>query len=102
MTVFALKNEGGYEEYAYDITSYMKNIFVGVKKAYLCFYADSIKQAKEIAKEYWSNKNIKNENFEVDADAIVLQLENGKTIKLWNSEWGGISVLNADPIKNNR
>ncbi len=96
MTVFALRNEGGYEEYAYDITSHMKKVFMGVKKAYLCFYADNIIQAKEKAKEYWSEKDIKNENFEADADTIILELENGKMVKLWNSEWGGVSVLNKN------
>ena len=99
MTIFALRNEGGYEEYAYDITSYMKKIFIGVKKAYLCFYADNIKQARYIAKEYWDEKDIKNKNFEADSDTIILELENGNIIKLWNSEWGGVSVIKEGIIR---
>lgn len=99
MTIFALRNEGGYEEYAYDITDYMKKVFMGVKKAYLCFYADNIKEAKQKAKEYWDEKDLKNKNFEADADTIILILENGNMIKLWNSEWGGVSVLGKNGMR---
>lgn len=98
MTIINLEKKGGYEEYAYDITGYMKKVFMGVKKAWLCFYANNMKEAREKAKEYWKEKDIKRQDFEADADTIILELENGKVIKLWNSEWGGVSVLSNSVV----
>ena len=49
--------------------------------------------------ENWDEKDIKNKNFEADSDTIILELENGNIIKLWNSEWGGVSVIKEGIIR---
>lgn len=101
MVVKALRNEGGYEEYVYEITSEMKKVFMGVKKAYLVFYADNIKEAREIAKGFWDEKDIRNQDFQIDSNSILLEFENGNVIKIWSSEWGGITSIKKSALKMN-
>ena len=67
-------------------------IFGGiVKDAYVEHYHK--KELAEIVERYEREKREKGE-LGFDAKAIILVFQNGNKVKLWNSEWGGMSLVN--------
>lgn len=90
--VTCVKNEGGYEEYKADITKNMYELFDNVKSAYVYFWADNMKEAKDKGEFYFSQKEISDKEFNYDGDKIEIEFNNGKTVCFYNSEWGSISL----------
>lgn len=78
--------------YGAEITKYMKNIFPELEKAYVCFYADNKREATQIGNNYFKEKDIQKGNFECNGDSILLEFKNGNKVRIWNSEWGGITL----------
>lgn len=64
------------------------------------FYGDTKEQAIEGAKiliEKWK-QNAKDSGITFDGENMLVTFKNGRKIKIWNSEWGGIKTPEENEI----
>ena len=94
--IVLLRDNGGYNEYGVDITSYMDRIFPELEKAYIIENANS--SNVDALKEYYDthdifdNSNVEEGIYDIDGLNILLEFKNGNKVTLSNSEFGCIQL----------
>lgn len=94
MNIVCIEGSGSYRLYGLEITEQMSNMFPELKSAYVCFYADSEEMAKAKGEKYYHKIVNNNREFSFDTDKVRLEFATGKIVEIWNSEWGGVQLVN--------
>ena len=94
--IVLLRDNGGYNEYGVDITSYMDRIFPELEKAYIIEKANS--SNVDALKKYYDthdifdNSDVEEGIYDIDGLNILLEFKNGNKVTLSNSEFGCIQL----------
>lgn len=74
--------------YRVNVTENFMHIFPGLTRASIEILAESEEEAKQAGEIYF--RESKNPDFTFDCDTFILEFTNGKTVKIWNADGGGI------------